>query len=94
MFDATIAGVIAGVYRDEPVAALIAVPRGEGLPVKGARFSLLGRELTLRDAFDHRPEAPDFPVPDGRIVTMIVTPDSELFELSADLAGQTVTITD
>lgn len=91
MFQATIAGVIAGLYHNDAVAALI-VGEVAGSPRKGARFTAAGREFTLVDGFDHRPEAPDFPLPEGRIMTLIVTPDAELFDLVAQLRGQRISI--
>ena len=91
MFQGTIAGLYAAVWQNVPTAVL-AIIDAEGAAPESGSFGAAGQRFTIRAGFDHRPDQPDFPLPPGRVVTLIVSPDDGLADLAETLRGQRITV--
>ena len=91
MFKGKIAGAYPVVHRGAARAGL-AVADAEGTARPGQRFHAAGAEYEVEAMIEHRPEAPDFLLPAGRVVTLIVTPDARLFDDPAGLTGTTLSL--
>lgn len=91
MFQGTIAGLYPAVWDGRPTAALALTDVDGPTPETGS-FVAAGVRFTILAGLDHRPDQADFPLPPGRVVTLIVSPDEDLVDLADDLTGQRITV--